>query len=83
MAFSNLLIIREHEIFQPRDANFVMCIWLETLVKHRNEALSMSFMQSNSSELDVNINNNTNLNTLKQRHQHGQTTFINSLSNKN
>ena len=47
-------------IVQPRDTNFAICMWSEILVKHWNEALSMSFIllqtldfneASNSSEL--------------------------------
>lgn len=47
-------------IVQPIDTNFAICMWFEVLVKHWNEALSMSFTllqthdfdkASNSSEL--------------------------------
>ena len=47
-------------IIQPRDTNIANCMWFEVLVKHWNEALSMSFTllqthdfdkASNSSEL--------------------------------
>ena len=41
--FSNSVIIHK-VIIQPRDANFVTCIWFETPVKHRNDALFMSFI---------------------------------------
>ena len=41
--FSNSFIIH-NVIIQPRHANFVTCMLSETLVKHCNDALSMSFI---------------------------------------
>ena len=52
--------IFQRVIVQSRDTNFAICMWFEVLVKHLNEALSMSFIllqtldfnkASNSSEL--------------------------------